>query len=486
MKTVNKITKTVLALFMSSQVVVAQNEDDALRFSNTSIGGTARSISMAGAFGALGADFSSLTTNPGGIGLYRASEFTFSPALKAASTKSSYLGQSNSDDHYQFNISNTGIIFANPIESANSKWKGVAMGFGYNRLANFNNRVVMEGNNQSSSLTDVYLHEAQSYNPENLPLFGPDLAWSTYLIDTLSNKYYSAMPSNIDKIQRKTIERRGGIGETVLTVGGNYDNKLFIGGTIGFEKIRYWEESRYSERPATDTFDIKSFYIDNYLNTDGNGINFKAGFVYMPIPAIRIGGAIHSPTFYSLTDSYSAGMSTSFSDGKTYSAGIDAAGGGDKGSFNYRYISPFRAIGSLAFVIGEYGLISADYEYVDYRNSRFRAQGYNFSDQNNAIRDKFKSVGNIRMGAEVRLTPFSLRFGYGIYPSAFKNAGLMSNQQLITGGVGYRQDGFFADIAYMRSFYNEKYYLYNSAFNPNPSQNSISSGMVVLTLGKRF
>ena len=487
MKTFIGVSYALTTLFLGlSLSTKAQNEDDALRYSNTKFGGTARSTGMAGAFGALGSDFSSISINPAGIGLYRKSEFTFSPAMGGAATQSNYFGEGYKDDRYQFSVSNFGMVLAGTKESKNNKWKGAGFAFGYNRLTNFNNRTVIQGDNGTSSLTDVYLAEAQALDPSNLPAFGTDMAWSTYLIDTLNGKYFSSMPSNINKTQRKTIEKRGGMGETVVSFGGNYDNKLFLGATLGFQKIRYWEESEYSESPVNDTFDIKGFTVNNYLNTDGNGMNLKLGVIYMPVPFVRIGGAFHTPTFFNMHDNYSTGMTTSFNDGTTINAGTDANGGGDKGNYDYRFNSPFRAVGSLAFIFGKYGLISADYEFVDYREARFRAVGYSFIDQNNTIRDKYKAVGNIRVGSEIKLDPFSIRFGYALYASPFKDKSLMSDQQFFTRGFGDRQDGFFVDISYMRSMHNEKYYLYNSSFNPTPSTNKLTSGTIVATVGVRF
>jgi hypothetical protein len=487
MKTNKSLYKGIAALFLSiSANVFAQNEDDALRYSYTKFGGTARSTAMGGAFGALGSDFSSLSINPAGIGLYRKSEFSFSPAMSGAATQSSYFGESYKDDRYQFSVSNFGMVLAGTKESKSNKWKGAGIGFGYNRLANFNNRIVIQGNNATSSLADVYLSEAKGLDPSNLPAFGTNLAWNTYLIDTLNGEYFSSMPSNINKTQRKTIEKRGGMGETLISFGGNYNNKLFLGGTMGFQRIRYWEESNYSESPVTDTFAIKGYSVNNYLYTDGNSFNLKLGVIYMPVPFVRIGGAFHSPNFFNMHDSYSTGMTTSFKDGKTINAGTDANGGADKGSYDYRFTSPYRAIGSLAFILGQYGLISADYEFVDYREARFRAVGYSFIEQNDIIRDKYKAVGNIRIGSEIRLNPFSIRLGYARYASPFKDETLMSDQQFFTGGFGYRQDGFFADISYMRSMHTEKYYLYDSSFNPTPSTNKLTSGTIVGTVGLRF
>ncbi|MCT9925374.1 hypothetical protein N7272_14545, partial [Enterococcus faecalis] len=64
------------ALSVASGVpsVYAQGEADAIRYSRTELGGSARFRSMAGAFGALGGDFSAIGQNPAGLGIFRSSE----------------------------------------------------------------------------------------------------------------------------------------------------------------------------------------------------------------------------------------------------------------------------------------------------------------------------------------------------------------------------------------------------------------------------
>ena len=69
----------------------AQNEDDALRYSQNFSSGTTRASSMAGAFGALGGDFSSLSINPAGIGVYRSTEFTITPTYIFSSSSSDFF-----------------------------------------------------------------------------------------------------------------------------------------------------------------------------------------------------------------------------------------------------------------------------------------------------------------------------------------------------------------------------------------------------------
>ena len=60
------------AMIIASTISVqAQTELDALRFSQTTITGTARSLGLAGATSAMGADLSAATLNPAGLGFYR-------------------------------------------------------------------------------------------------------------------------------------------------------------------------------------------------------------------------------------------------------------------------------------------------------------------------------------------------------------------------------------------------------------------------------
>ena len=55
-------------------VIMAQGATDLYQLSQTELRGTARFMSMGGAFGALGGDLSTLNQNPAGIGVYRGSE----------------------------------------------------------------------------------------------------------------------------------------------------------------------------------------------------------------------------------------------------------------------------------------------------------------------------------------------------------------------------------------------------------------------------
>ncbi|MDR2917287.1 MAG: hypothetical protein LBV74_21035, partial [Tannerella sp.] len=66
----------VLLLVCNMGIFAQGNEIDAFTLTNSDLGGTARSMSMAGAFGALGGDISAISNNPAGLGIYRSSEIS--------------------------------------------------------------------------------------------------------------------------------------------------------------------------------------------------------------------------------------------------------------------------------------------------------------------------------------------------------------------------------------------------------------------------
>lgn len=459
--------KTILTFCLLSAGILsvnAQNEMDALRFSQTTPTGTARSTSMGGAFGALGGDFSSLSINPAGIGVYKKSEITFTPVLSGMHAASSYLGESNTDYRYALGFNNLGIVINTDLskEFQESGWVGIQYGFGMNKTNIYNNRYWIEGYNSKSSIMDMYWDNAKGLNPDELSDFDTGLAFDTYLLDDTSSAADSVdfyTPSNGGVLQRKTITGKGAINEMVFSLGGNYKDKFYLGATVGVPYLRYVERSTYEEIDENDTvFDFNSLKIQDYQKTKGNGLNFKFGMIYRPFDWLRIGGAFHTPTFFGINDRFN----------RTISAEYEGTLGSQKASspnndFDYTLTTPMRAIGSIAFVIGTAGLISADYEYVNYNESRLDSESDNFANANDAIQTKYRSQRNLRIGGEVRLDPITLRAGYANYGSPFHTSINDGSRQSYSLGLGLRDDDYFMDFAYVMTVYNEDYYLYSGA-----------------------
>ena len=78
-----KICFAAFAL-MSVLSAAAQDTYESARLLGSDLNGTARYVGMGGAMDALGADISTISTNPAGIGLFRHSHFSLSMGLVQA------------------------------------------------------------------------------------------------------------------------------------------------------------------------------------------------------------------------------------------------------------------------------------------------------------------------------------------------------------------------------------------------------------------
>ncbi len=459
----------------------SQNEIDALRYSRLQyLGGTARFSAMGGAFGALGGDFSAIGINPAGMAIYRKGEVMFTPAFFLRSTDADYLKSFHSDSKSNFNISNGGLVLAHAEDGEEREWKGVALAFGYNRLNNFHNRIAITGKNESSSLLDVYSSSSFGKDINTLDPFGSLLAWNTWVMDTVSNGNYYHVLQNYGQLQEKFVETRGTMGETFFGFGGNYANKLFLGFSMGFPHIRYREESSHTESVENDSiYGFKSFTLRNDLLTNGAGFHAKFGMIFKPVDWIRIGGSFQTPTYFELTDQYSSTMESHFTSNSYNSES-------PQGAFDYTLTTPVRVTGSLAFVYKKIGMISADYEFVDYSDARLRSKLYNYHRENSAIREKYQSAGILRVGAEVNLSPIALRAGYILSENPFKaKTGNESISTSYSFGIGFKDANTFVDLAYIWTAQQENYYLYDPAI-VKPAALDMRSSAISLTMGWKF
>ncbi|NVO02083.1 MAG: hypothetical protein HXX09_05220 [Bacteroidetes bacterium] len=478
MKKFNIILAIILFSALNS---FSQNENDALRYSMTTIGGTARYLGVSGAFGALGADFSTLSTNPAGIGLYKKSEINFTPSIYMGKTSSTYQGKTGSDSKMDFNFGSAGWVFSfGSNKDKKDGWKSVNFGFGFNKNNNYDNQIAIEGENTKSSILNQYVLDAKGISYSNLDaLSDAGMAFTAWLIDTLNgnSNYVSAVSKDV--LQRKTITTTGGMNEMLISLGGNYSDKFYIGGTLGIPYVKYTETSTYSEFNSTDTTTgLKSFNINNEFSTSGNGVNFKLGIIVRPVDWVRIGASVHTPTVLNLKDKYSRSMTSHFDTASFDSEKL-------RGEFSYDITTPLRAIGSIGFIIGKIGLVSADYEYVDYSQARLNSSTEKFFEQNDAINTKLNATANIRVGTEWRLDPFVLRAGYALYGNPYKGGISNSDRTSYSGGFGIREDIYFIDFAWVHTTGSEDYYLDNLAVE-TPAKNTFSNNAFMITLGIRY
>ena len=488
------ITAFLFALsFLIPSISFGQYAEQALRLSYLSYGGTARFTGMGGAFGAIGGDFTTLSINPAGIGVYKNSEFSFTPLVYNTRSSSEYFQYHQQEFNTRMNINNAGFIFAASL--SNSDLKAIQFGLGYNRLANFNNNIYFEGYNDRNSFlralsddaTDAY--RKNEYNIDD-PWYADELAGAVNLLYRVGNEWFADMNKNV--YQKAWIRQEGGIDEMVFTVGGNYTDKLYFGATLAFPFMSFWESYQYEELDPNGRQNFKGMTYNEEYKSDGAGVNGKFGVIFKPIPSLRVGAAIHTPTYYWLIqESGWMGMTSSFKDSTQW----NSAESTPERVFEYSQTTPMRVIGSLAFVAGKIALISADYEWVDHSMNKLQpSREYAMSNANTEIRDYYTSQNIVRAGAELRWSDFYFRGGYGWYSSPFQDKNV-NNLSLNTWslGIGFRTGSFGLDFAYQHARTKSKYYPYNADSygwynnDPSPYANlTNNANSYILTLSYRY
>ena len=292
----NQLVLVILMLFSIQSK--AQTEEDALRYSYLNFGGSARYNAVAGAFGALGADLSVLSVNPAGMARFKSSEWSITPQIGLQNSSTQFMETNSTNGHESFAIGNIGIVGVIKAgkESA-TLWKSIQFGLSYNRLANFNERTSISGISDTS-MSYVFAAQAGGINPddiyESLP-FTSGIAYDTYVIDPgdSSGSYYTTQMYQGEFNHQHTITRKGRIGETAIAMSGNFNNKIYIGGTIGLPTIRFSQEKNHTETALSDSIEIEYFTYNEYLTTRGNGVNAKLGIIVLPAKWLRIGAAYH-------------------------------------------------------------------------------------------------------------------------------------------------------------------------------------------------
>jgi hypothetical protein len=512
-----KILTAVFILIATN--TFAQVPEDAVRFSWYPQNGTARAMAIGGAIGSLGGDITSNFVNPAGIGFYRTNEATISSGFALNSIKANYRSTTLTEKKQQYNFAPAGIVIAVP--NFLDEKKSSAFSFAVTQNTNFNNLVHFKGLNNYSSYSEQLAEEFSTLktsignvlNSNSIAPYTSAPALYTYLIDTVSNgigTFVKGAPEYILDAgqalqQEMTKTTKGGAYELAFTYAGTDYKKFFWGVSLGIPIINYESNTLFSETDTSSNTNnrFKSFSFNDNFTTKGAGLNVKIGVIYRPQDYIRIGLAVHTPSYMALSDSRQTSLQTELENPVgNFNASSDRFTEGKRGVARYIQSSPLKIIASGSYVFREVadvtkqkGFISADIEFVNHKGSRFSSdaeepsvdqQAY-YKSLNKVIKDIYKGNINAKLGGEVKFNTIMARLGFGYYGSPYKDQPVKVNKFTMSGGLGYRNKGFFVDLTYV--------YLVNNDFNiPYRVQNlqnvyaaiKQQTSNVVATVGVKF
>lgn len=530
-----KVITVFSALAFCLGTAYSQSMMDAYRYVQSELSGTARAVSMGGAFGALGGDVSVMNINPAGLAVYRSSEVVTTLSLNMINTKSDWIGTSSSENKTKVNFDNIAYVgyFPTANEEGLVSWN---VGFSYNRLKNYSRDYTARTSGLDYSMSDYaavranlngwtgdQLWQTNDYNPYENPEVGDwmsIIAMNSGMIEYDKDKksFYSpfttkdasggVVPTKITEAIMN-IHESGSVDQYNIAFGANISNFLMLGAGVAITDLNYNYLSYYNEKFADNsTLTLGTDKGGNGLNTDGTGYSFNIGAIVNPVNFLRLGVAYTSPTWYKMTDFYYTEASTTI--GNSVWTANTPAGAYSK----YEYRSPDKWTFSAAAILGQVALVSVDYELMNYKRMRmYDYYGNQNTYTNGDIQNFMKNSNTLRVGAEVKVTPqFAVRAGASWTQTGMNNdlknnnvsvatAGTMPHYNVDLGitnytvGIGYRfTPRFYADLACVLRSQKEDLYAFSPIFDEEgqavvdiqPASLKTKTTRLLLTLGYKF
>lgn len=411
--------------------------------------GTARSMSMAGAFTSLGADLSAMGINPAGLGMYRSNDISFSPMISFNRSVNSAKNWGE-NDMTRFSPANLGVAFQ-IAENSSGSLVSATFAIGYNRVADLNYRYGYSSQGPYRSIADAFVRMmgqsglfpdaegALNYDFRDSYYWGGILGYNGYLLD-VGEDNYGQFWTAADRIgvnagvgHTVDMESKGSVGEFDISAGFNFNNMLYFGATIGIQSVNwkrqmfYGEDYLYnSQKPAYSdgvplSEPVSWMNYNQAVTMRGAGLNAKLGLIFRPVEPLRLGVALHTPTIYNLERSYQAYMATSLHPQGDTTYELE-----DVGENSWDFCSPTRLMVGASYAFGRFALVSVDYERAWYNGIRVKNIPAGFDIMPDAYREEFKhnykGSNTVRVGAEIKPLPvLALRAGYGFSDGALRN-----------------------------------------------------------------
>lgn len=528
----NRLFLLAAAMLTASSAMQAQTSYEAAALLDSDLGGTARFVGMGGAMGALGADISTMGTNPAGIGLYRSWDLSMSFGGNRVTQRT----QSNSTNNRSFDsfgsMDNAGLVITSKVSNENIL-RFVNFGFNYRNVKRFGGKMGMASELNGLSQTGQMAWQAY----ENLDVrpedFDADNALSFYnynyykdswvgwltllgadgrLIDATALDGGSFYPSEANNYSEVLS---GGIDAYDFNLSFNLADAVYLGVTFTTYDVDRRLESSY-----TEYFDGGDYTLRNFYRTTGTGYDFKLGVILRPFEesSFRVGVSATTPAVYKLCDSNWAVIRSEIpyddldENGEVIGCHLEKfymdtrsedASNGDYCYTNYTMIAPAKLNISMGGTVGTSLALGAEYEYSNYGASKlYYDDGDENSLMNNHTAENFTGLHTLRLGVEKMFSgSFYTRFGYNYQTggfkadawkmipinsvqtnTAYKNVRSKSNYTL---GVGFRGYTFYADAALLYSHQKADFFPFDDPELEATSLNrNLLKGMV--TVGLRF
>ena len=502
------------ALGLMSVPMLAQETYQDAKMAEGNLAGTARYVGMGGAMEALGADISTIGTNPAGIGMFRKNQVSLSAGVVA---------QTDAETSVEFN--GAGIDFkakkSRPsFDQIGIVWSGsrgngsyLNLAFNYHKSTNFN-QILTAANNLQGASQSKLTSRKYDYCQDLIKNYGNGQNYADMIWTGVDANYEKLMSKSEDGSAMSYYDgnafafgqyQKGYIGEYDFNISGSIDNRVWLGLTVGIHDVNYRSNSLYSERlvGGDETRSQQGYGYGGYptssaweeLKIDGTGFDVKAGIIFRPVAnsPFRIGAYVNTPVYYDLTMHGAADLRLEYND--------QVGDNGNTTNYDYRLNTAWKAGISLGHTVGNYLALGATYEYAwyDHMDNRIKDGGYYDSwygdyyetsssddNMNDHTRETLKGVSTLKLGLEFKpISMMSVRLGYNYVSPMFNKDGYRDQSiaspgtayatssdytnwkemNRFTAGVGFNYQNWAFDVAYQYSTQKGDFYPFMSYYD---------------------
>lgn len=304
----------VLPMRMAAQTIHPYGVEQMLCVSEDESSGTARFIGLAGAMTAVGGDPSAVLRNPGGLGIYRHSQFSIS----GDGTFRRFRQDENSWKSSLYNrwhLAQVSYVFSLTYP------KRIAGIVSHNVMVSYAKRADVS---RTFTLNDYKGHTDASKS------------W----VETSVDEYINRHDANVHYAQNVSNRFYWGLGMTLEWMRANQ--------TIG-----RWEYIPSDRHGLVQEYDLRQTCIGKMVSWGAS-----AGVLVRPIQALRVGLSVESPLIGKMrqTDYYTETMTYPSASGK------NSMYDSPENSDNWRMITPLKASAGLGLQWKNHGLLSLQYD----------------------------------------------------------------------------------------------------------------------------
>lgn len=479
---------TIILLFTAT-LNFSQNYNDALLLSEPGLYTSARSLGMGNSYTALSDDYSGIMFNPAGLGLVKKMRLAVTLNDNLFDNLVSFQGNNTSSLKNTVNLNQFGFVF--PVPTVRGS---LVFALGYNRVKGFNAITEFDGfNGNNTSMIQHITGDVNDYVP-----ITNDVR-TAYEIRNPNTENYIRDTTLVNGMLNQSGRTRteGSINNWSFAVSNEIAEGLFIGGTFNILSGNYKRDRDFFEDDTQNNYDqntelvpgdettkdFETFYLNDIIEWDLSGWDFKLGMLYNWIDFIKIGATVKFPIRYNIKESYYVNASSEFGTGATYKldeAIID--------NVEYEIKTPFEySLGASVRVL--ILNVSSEVKLIDYTQMEFtEGLGKEYRiEKNKEIDDLFGTSITYNLGVEVQVPflPIWGRAGAMYIQSPYADDPTDFDKKYLTAGVGILFGNLFKlDVAYAYGWWSD--FSDNYGLNVSRTIHDVNVHQIVLGLSTSF